>query len=77
MHTHCCASHEETLPPSANPNANPHQPPHSPQQKVEEFPSWRHHVESALALRRRALAAALERQLADAYASGGEIRWGR
>jgi hypothetical protein len=44
--------------------------------KVDEFPSWRHHVESALALRKRTLAASLERQLADAHASGPEIRWG-
>jgi hypothetical protein len=43
--------------------------------QVEEFPSWRHHVESAIALRKRTLAAALERQLADAHASGPEIRW--
>jgi len=42
--------------------------------QVDEFPSWRHHVESAIALRKRTLAASLERQLADAHASGPEIR---
>lgn len=42
--------------------------------EVDEFPSWRHHLESAVALRKRSLAAALERQLADAHASGPEIR---
>lgn len=45
--------------------------------QVEEFPSWRHAIESALALRKTALAASLERQLSDAHATGPEIRWGR
>ncbi|KAI8463224.1 MAG: hypothetical protein J3K34DRAFT_153633 [Monoraphidium minutum] len=43
--------------------------------EVDEFPSWRHHLENAIAMRKRALAAALERQLADAHASGPEIRF--
>ena len=42
--------------------------------QVEDFPSWRHQVESALGLRKHMLTCALERQLGDANTSAAEIR---